>query len=477
MSDYRGLFKHSRNYLFATMATKALSFISIPVYTRLLTVEDYGIVNVFMSMVGIVAVLLTLSSEASISRYYYDAKDTDDFKRFVGTSIRLTSIILLVTTTIFVLGLNLIADIVDLPRRLTLCLVPVAIFNITNSIFTQIYNPQMQSKKIAIVSSIQSYSAFALSIVCILLIKEEKYYGYIYGNIIAMALLGFYMVRQIKPFYESCFDKKYVPYILKYCLPYIPDALSGIILAQFSKIFIGSNQGFALAGTYGFVVNIATLMMIVIQITNNAWVPYYFRYMNVKDYKSVDNDFNLIWRLSLVAAIGLSFFGKELAEILAKKDFLDMMPILPLLVTGYIFHQWAYLYLRNVGYSKRMMWNTYAYMFSGAALVALNIFLVPRFHGYGAAIATLSSYVLLFLFTYVTNKHVIRLHAPSVIKSLKPFVIYMVFIAAAIYLYTLDVNWALLLMIKLLLFTIVCVLLVYPFLDKLIPFIKCKLKV
>lgn len=472
MSDYKSLFKHSRNYFFATLATKALAFISIPVYTRLLSVEDYGIVNVFMSFVSIVAVMLTLSSEVSIGRYYYDAKDEEDFKRFVGTSIRLTTIILLVTTFIFIVGLNIISKIINLPPRLSLCLIPVALFNITNSIFTQIYNPQMKSKKIAIVSSVQSYLAFVLSIVCIILIQEEKYYGYVYGHIIAMLLLGTYMVKQISPFFTNCFEKQYVPYILKYCLPYIPDALSGIVLAQFSKIFIGNNQGYTLAGSYSLVVNIAALMGVVIQITNNAWIPYYFRYMNAKDYKSIDNDFNLIWRITLLVAIGLSFFGKELSELLARKEFLDMMPVLPLLVSGYVFHQWAYLYLRNVGYSKRMMWNTYSYMVSGAALVALNAILVPQYQGYGAAIATLASYLLLFIFTYVVNNYVIKLFAPSFLRSLKPFLIYSFFIAVAVYLYTLDINWFVNLILKVGLFLICTIILVHPFVNKINLLIK-----
>ena len=173
MSNYKSLFKHSRNYFFATMATKALSFISIPVYTSLLFVEDYGIVNIFMSFVGIVSVFLTLSSEVSISRYYYDAINEEDFKRFVGTSIKITSIIIVFTTFIVILGLNFIANIINMPPRLALCLIPVGLFNITNSIFTQIYNPQMQSKKIAIVSSLQGYLAFILSVICIILIKVD----------------------------------------------------------------------------------------------------------------------------------------------------------------------------------------------------------------------------------------------------------------------------------------------------------------
>lgn len=467
MSDYKSLIKHSSNYLFASLATRALSFVSIPVYTRLLTLEDYGIVNVFMSMVGIVAVLLTLSSEVAIGRYFYDAKDTEDFSRFVGTSIRLTTIIVTITTAIFIVGLNVFADIMNLPKRLSLCLIPVALFNITNSIFTQIYNPQMQSKKIAIVSSLQSYTAFIFSVICIYLIKEEKFYGYIYGNIIAMLLLAGYIVHQIKPFYTNCFDNHYVPYILKYCLPYIPDALSGIVLAQFSKIFIGSSQGYSLAGSYGLVVNIALLMGIVIHITNSAWIPYLFRYMNEKDYKSINNDWCLIWRLTLVAAIGLSFFGSEIAALLAKKDFLEMMQLLPILVTGYVFHQWAYLYLRNVGYAKRMMWNTYSYMISGISLIILNTILVPNFQGLGAAVATLISYMILVIFAYCSNRYVIKLYSPSFVQSVRPFLLYLILISCAIYLYRIDINWILLFLFKIALFLIGTLLLIYPYIDKI----------
>ena len=91
MSDFKALAKHSTNYLFAIMATKALAFISIPVYTRLLSVYEYGIINVFMSTVGIVQVLLTLNTEVAISRYYYDAKNEQDFKEFCSTSIKISS--------------------------------------------------------------------------------------------------------------------------------------------------------------------------------------------------------------------------------------------------------------------------------------------------------------------------------------------------------------------------------------------------
>ena len=59
---------------------------------------------------------------------------------------------------------------------------------------------------------------------------------------------------------------------------------------------MGNGQGFSLTGSYTLTTNIASLMIIVIGVTHNAWNPYYFRYMNSKDYKSIDNDYNIIWR-------------------------------------------------------------------------------------------------------------------------------------------------------------------------------------
>ena len=117
------------------------------------------------------------------------------------------------------------------------------------------------------------------------------------------------------------------------------------------------------------------------------------------------------------------------------------------------------------------MWNTYAYMFSGTVLVILNVLLVPRFHGFGAAIATLISYVALFLFAYVTNRHVIKLYTPSFLHSLKPFLLYSVFIAVAIFVYTLNMQKGVLLLFKAVLFALAGMIMIYPYKDKIISYI------
>ncbi len=64
--------KHSKNYLSANVANKAIIFISIPIFTRLFSEADYGIVATFTAFVGIMTVVLSLNASSAINRYYYE---------------------------------------------------------------------------------------------------------------------------------------------------------------------------------------------------------------------------------------------------------------------------------------------------------------------------------------------------------------------------------------------------------------------
>ena len=90
MAGFSEILKHSRNYLIANLATRALAFISIPVFTRLLTPDEYGIISIFIGIVGILGSIMAFSADRSVSRYFFDQKSSEDFSRFVGTSIILS---------------------------------------------------------------------------------------------------------------------------------------------------------------------------------------------------------------------------------------------------------------------------------------------------------------------------------------------------------------------------------------------------
>lgn len=432
-SEHKEIFKHSGNYLFAVIANKALSFISIPVLTYLLTVEDYGIFNVFMSTLQIVTIILTLNTEVAISRYFYDAKDEEDFKRFVGTSLWLSLTIFVIMSLLFLLFSSQLSVYSGLERLLVILLIPLSLTGVLNNVFQQIYQPLLKSKKIAVVSSFNVYVGFVISILFILMMHEKRYYGMIYGSLTMAIAMGIYYYKEILRYSQNVFDKKYVKYILSFTLPYLPYSLSGIILIQFGKLIIGKQEGFHAAGLYSFASNIALLMMVIITVCHSAWNPYYMRYMNEKNYLKIDGDYDLIWKFSLLLGAFLSLFCYEIGAILARPQFILALYIVPILVLGYLFYQWSYVYLRNVAYAKKTIWNAIVVISSGIVNILLNAVLIQYYQELGVAISFAISYLFMLLFSWLTNKYLLKVYAPRVTQFLYPFLFFIPVMIIAVY--------------------------------------------
>ena len=423
MSEVKSLFKHSINYLFAHVANKALAFISIPVYTYLLTVEEYGIFNVFISTIGIVSILFTLNTEIAISRYYYDANDQYDFKEFVGTSVILSSICFILTSTFFIIYSKYFSSVFNFEKLLTLLMIPVSLYTIINSIFQQIYNPLKESKKIAVISSIQTYSAFILSTIFILTLDNKKYYGQVWGTLLAMFILGGYLIKQIKPYIKFNIKKEHIKYILNYSIPYIPYSLSSLIVSQFGKIFIGQSEGYQSAGLYSFSSNIAALMIVIISVFHSAWNPYYFTYMNKKEYQNINRDYDIIWRITLIFGVLLALFGNELGYILGKKEYHSDLYLIPILIIGYLFYQWSYVYLRNTGYSRKTIWNAIIVISSGIINIVLSTILICYLKELGIALAFSLSYLFMLVIAWMINRFFLKVYTPKCSTFIRPLII------------------------------------------------------
>ena len=55
----------------ATSIEKILAFILLPIYTRLFTTTEYGMIDLCQVLMGIVSVFALLQLETSLQRYYY----------------------------------------------------------------------------------------------------------------------------------------------------------------------------------------------------------------------------------------------------------------------------------------------------------------------------------------------------------------------------------------------------------------------
>lgn len=426
MASVKELFSHGKNYLIANVATRALNFISVPILTRLLTPEDYGINGVFLGTVMILSSIYNLNIDKSISRYYYDQKNEKDFKKYVGTCYFLMFFLFLLSSVILIFFQGFFSNLLGVNPTLLLCAIPIVFINIIISSFQQIYQPLKQSALVAKFSTIQIYLIFLISVPIVYLLPSERYYGLVWGQVIGGAIIVVCLIKYVKPFIKLHFDRKYMKYMLFYSIPLIPEALSGIIIEQFGKLYIGGSMGMDSAGYYTFVASISSLVLIIVSVSNQAWVPYYFEYMNSKDYLSLDKDLKRILILTFISALGVSCFGKELALLLAKSNYAKFLYLLPLLCIGYAFFQLFYVYYRNISYVRKTLYMSLIVVVSGIINVLCNSMLVQRFQELGVAISFMLSYLTMVILAWLINKLIVKIHSTPIRYYLFPLLVFII---------------------------------------------------
>ena len=90
--------KASLLYLISTLFNKGIAFLTVPIFTRLLTTSDYGVTTTYMSWVDIFTVILSFALYMSIRTAFIDYKDKkNEFLNTIVTflllSINIASII------------------------------------------------------------------------------------------------------------------------------------------------------------------------------------------------------------------------------------------------------------------------------------------------------------------------------------------------------------------------------------------------
>jgi O-antigen/teichoic acid export membrane protein len=62
---------HTKNYLFGSIGIKALGFISVPFFTNYLSVEEFGMMSLYVAILSFLSTLLSLGVLGSFKRYYF----------------------------------------------------------------------------------------------------------------------------------------------------------------------------------------------------------------------------------------------------------------------------------------------------------------------------------------------------------------------------------------------------------------------
>lgn len=451
---------HAKNYMTATFFTKALGFISVPVFTRLLTPNEYGILSIFTSIISISTILLGLNFNGAVNRYYHE--DDKKFGEFISSNILFLFIFNIISFYIINLFKKEISVLINIDVNIFIIAVIIGIFNIPINMFLAYLQTSKQSHKYSLLSVSKSILILVVSIVWVYLLSEKRYFGKIYGNLF---INGFIFVISI--FYFLRLGKlkikfKYIKYSLLFGIPLIPHAISGFVLSYFDRIAINQLTGSLNTGLYSFAYNVGMIMNVVVMAMNKAWVPMFYENLKKDNFLKINNMAKNYSKYIFLAAISLILFSKELVIILADEKYYDALDLVPIIILSYVFVFFYTLFANYSFYRKKTGLISLATFTAGIINVFLNYWLIPKFGYISAAYTTLFSYILLFIFHYINVKFILKNKMIEIKFILLDFLIVLFILFFYLLFSNLIINYLILFIIK----SIIFIIAIYYFIIK-----------
>lgn len=410
-SDVVETLRGFKNYLGEGVIVAALGFAMTPILTRVMSVSDYGILNVFLSYVSIATILFTLNVHSSVGRYFYEQQP--DFPQFLG-SIILFSSILFVTFSLFFIYFT------DYPPLMITALLFLTLAAIVESIFRQIYQARLESHKIAFTSVFKTSMIFLFILSLVFIYAEGGVNIPIFARMLAGSLVLIYFVYAISRYIGFGIDRAHFKYCIFYAVPLIPYALSNIVLAHFDRIMLQEMVGSASAGLYSFAYNIGFIMSLVVAALNSSFYPIFFAKYNDKAYEQHDQNVFKTQNIVMLAFVFLLLFAEEIGLVLGPNEYAEAMSVVPAVVLGYVFYSFFSIYNRNFDFSKKTYISTSVMVLSVMFNIVANYLLIPKFGYMAAAYTTLGSYFLLFLLSWFASNYILKIHSIAVWGLVKP---------------------------------------------------------
>lgn len=383
-------------YLVSDFLLKGMAFITVPIFTRLLSVEDYGIVSVYSSFVALMTIITGLDLHAGIGRAAIDYQE--DYPKYLSSVLSLSVALFLGGFLVISVFSNTISGWVGLSSDL----IVLATISGYGSFVFGFYNSHLlfrqKYKQKSLLHVIRAISEVVLAIIMILAISNAKYYGRIYSSLIVslvfMVMCFLLIFRMNKEIY---FPRAWW-YAIKIGIPLVPHNLSHIMLAQFDRMAIQALVGATETGLYSFAYNIGMIPLVFLGATNSAWVPWFYRQLQKQKHNKIKKAVKIYSLSFLVITLGIMILGPELALLMAPGDYLSGVKLVPVVVLSYFFQFLYTVYVNFAFYMKKTLAISIGTIMAGGLNIVLNLLLIPVFGYEIAAWTTVISYFCLFVF-------------------------------------------------------------------------------
>ena len=430
MAGYRSFAKNVGLLTLANFGTKILSFLLVPLYTSVLTTNEYGTYDIAVTTIGVLVPLLTQNVVDAVLRFSMDKNVDKGGVLSIGIKHFLISLVPVVLVLIANSVFGVSPVLVELSPLVLLLYVSQALSGIV------LYYVRGINRFTDIAGSSVMCSALIIGCnIVFLVVFQWGLSGYFLANIVGPLLQCVYLLMRLKLHGVNPFrvDKQLEHEMLIYSRPMMANSISWWVTNVSDRYVVTFFCGVAANGIYSVASKIPSILSIVQTVVGQAWTISAVEEFDPEDSNGFFSNMYAAYNCAMVVVCSFIIAcNLLLARILYAKEFYAAWQYAPFLTISIVFGALAgYVggVLAAVKDSKEFARSSVV----GAVVnIALNILTVPFIGALGAAVATFVSYWVTWFMRVQKLKSYMRIR----INIIRDYVSYALLVLQAVLFFT-----------------------------------------
>lgn len=441
---YKVLIGNMGVFAVGNLVVKLFSFFLMPLYTSILTTEQYGISEILNNAVELILPVATLCIVDALYRYSID-DDVNYNILFTNTCLVAFTGTGIVSVATFIVGFGTHYKYVF---DFLILFIATVFYQVT----TQFARGLGYTKRFAFYGVMNAFTLCVSNIILLFIFKGgvKAYLSSFSIAHLLTAIIAFISSKEYQYFNLNQFNKSLLREMLKFSIPNVPNIISWWINNVSDRYILLFFTGAETVGLYTAASKLPAMINVFSSVFQQAW-----QYSTAKEIENEENEFfNDVFRIYshgiIVLCALLVACNKVICSVILKADFYNAWNYSPLLLFAATLGSISTYFGAFYGAKKS---NTMAMIstLTGALVnIAANFFLIPSLGGIGAAIATAISYFIVMVIRMI-----------DITKKVNIFINYKIFVFQLIILIISVVSSTIYNNFISIVFELICMLLIF----------------
>lgn len=387
---------------------KGISFITMPIFTRIMTTEEYGIYTVYNSWYSIIVIFATLNLSSFVfSKGLVKYKENREELQLSFQGLNCT-----ITIALFILYLcfhNSINEYLELSTAMMFLMFLQLLFEPTLQYWTVKKRFEYDYRKVVLVTLLVAMGGPIIG-VFLVIFSTDAALSRVFATVLVTAITSIILAYRNYKSVGKRVSTKYWGYALRFNLPLIPHFLSSSILNQADRIMINSMVGSTSAAIYSVAYSIAMVPMLLSTAIQQSFLPWLYQKMSNKDCKNVGKVTNITLLIMMGVVIVLISFGPELIRIVAPLSYYEARWVIPPVCASAYFVFLYNMFANIEYYFEETKIVAIASVIVAFVNIAFNHVFIGLYGFVAAGYTTLACYVAFAISHYFVVKYICKKH-------------------------------------------------------------------